>query len=43
MGDNTAKVDKEDLEKKLGMSVVSKENAIAYKYDKEDLLINNKK
>lgn len=42
MGGNTAKVAKEDLEKKLGRGVISKENTIPYKYDEEDLKIENK-
>ena len=42
MGGNTAKVAKEELEKKLGRGVISKENTIPYKYDEEDLKIENK-
>ena len=32
MGGNVAKVAKEDLEKKLGESVISNENALKYTY-----------
>ena len=32
MGGNTAKVAKDDLEKKLGESVITKENKLNYKY-----------
>ncbi len=43
MGGQTAKVARDDLEKKLGRSVVSKDNALPYKYVEEDLMIENKK
>ena len=32
MGGNTAKVARDDLEKKLNKSVISNENVISYKY-----------
>ena len=32
MGGNTAKVAREDLEKKLGKSVITNENMLNYKY-----------
>lgn len=42
MGGQTAKVARDDLEKKLGRSVVSKDNALPYKYVEEDLMIEKK-
>lgn len=45
MGGNVAKVARNDLEKKLGKTVISKTNALSYEYveDKKMLKTNNKK
>lgn len=45
MGGNVAKVARDDLEKKLGKTVISKKNALSYEYleDKKMLKTNNKK
>lgn len=43
MGGQTAKIARNDLEKKLGETVVSQDNALPYKYIAEDLMIENKK
>ena len=40
MGGNTAKVAKEDLEKKLGKRVITKENSLNYKYKEEQEKLN---
>ncbi len=42
MGGRTAKVARDELEKNLGTSVVSKDNALPYEYVEDDLLIENK-
>jgi len=42
MGGNTAKVARDDLEKKLGKSVLSNENVLNYQYKNEEKLIENK-
>ena len=42
MGGHASKVARDDLEKNLGHSVVSKDNALAYQYVEEDLMIENK-
>jgi len=42
MGGHAAKVARDDIEKNLGRSVVSKDNALSYKYVEEDLMIENK-
>lgn len=42
MGGHTSKVARDDIEKNLGHSVVSKDNALSYKYVEEDLVIENK-
>ena len=42
MGGNTAKVARDDLEKKLGKSVLSNENVLDYQYKNEEKLIENK-
>ena len=42
MGGNTAKLAKEDLEKKLGKSVITSNNNLNYKYSKKGLKIENK-
>ena len=42
MGGNTAKVTRDDLEKKLGKSVLSNENVLNYQYKNEEKLIDNK-
>ena len=41
MGGYTAKVARDELEKKLGDTIVSKENVLSYEYIKDDLLIEN--
>ena len=43
MGGHAAKVARDDLEKNLGKSVISKENALDYKYINNKKLIENKK
>ena len=42
MGGHTAKVAREELEKNLGENVVSKDNALSYKYVEEDKMIEDK-
>ena len=42
MGGHAAKVARDDIEKKLGRSVVSKENALLYKYVEDNLMLENK-
>ena len=42
MGGHTAKVAREELEKNLGENVVSKDNALSYKYVEEDIMIEDK-
>ena len=42
MGGRTAKVARDELEKNLGENVVSKDNALSYKYIEEDLMIESK-
>lgn len=42
MGGNTAKIAKEDLEKKLGKSVITSSNNLDYKYSKDNIKIENK-
>ena len=42
MGGHASRVARDDIEKNLGHSVVSKDNALAYKYIEEDLMIENK-
>lgn len=42
MGGHTSKVARDDIEKNLGHSVVSKDNALSYKYVEEALVIENK-
>ena len=42
MGGHASKVARDDLEKNLGHSVVSKDNALSYKYIEDDLVIENK-
>ena len=42
MGGHASKVARDDLEKNLGHSVVSKDNALSYKYIEDDLMIENK-
>ena len=42
MGGRTAKVARDELEKNLGENVVSKDNALSYKYVEDDLMIENK-
>lgn len=42
MGGYTVKVAKEELEKNLGESVVSKNNSLSYEYIEEDFMIENK-
>ena len=42
MGGHASKVARDDLEKNLGHSVVSKDNTLSYKYIEDDLMIENK-
>ena len=42
MGGHASKVARDDLEKNLGISVVSKNNSLSYQYVEEDLMIENK-
>ncbi|MGM9874680.1 MAG: BRO family protein [Bacilli bacterium] len=42
MGGHAAKVARDDIEKNLGETVVSKDNALSYKYVEDDLMIENK-
>lgn len=42
LGGRTAKVARNELEKNLGENVVSKDNALSYKYVEDDLMIENK-
>ena len=42
MGGRTAKVARDELEKNLGETVVSKDNALSYKYIEDDLMIEKK-
>ena len=42
IGGHASRVARDDIEKNLGHSVVSKDNALAYKYIEEDLMIENK-
>ncbi|MBQ4634430.1 MAG: phage antirepressor protein [Bacilli bacterium] len=42
MGGHASRVARDDIEKNLGRSVVSKDNALSYKYIEEDLMIENK-
>lgn len=41
-GGPAAKVARDDIEKNLGHSVVSKDSALAYKYVEDDLMIEKK-
>jgi len=43
MGGRTAKVARDELEKNLGENVVSKDNALSYKYIEDDLMIETEK
>ena len=43
MGGHAAKVARDDIEKNLGRSVVSKDNALSYKYVEDDSMIETKK
>jgi len=43
IGGHTAKVARDELEKNLGRSIVSRDNALPYEYIEEDLMIENKK
>ena len=42
MGGNVAKVAKDDLEKKLGKTVISKENSLNYQYLNENKIDKKK-
>ena len=42
LGGRTVKVARDELEKNLGENVVSKDNALSYKYIEDDLMIENK-
>ena len=41
MGGNTAKVARDDIEKKLGKTVISKKNSLDYQYLEENTKITN--
>ena len=43
MGGHAAKVAREDIEKSLGESVITKKNALNYKYVYDEKLIEDKK
>ena len=43
MGGHAAKVAREDIEKSLGESVITKKNALNYKYIDDEKLIEDKK
>ena len=43
MGGHAAKVARDDIEKNLGETVISKDNALPYEYIDENLIIENKK
>ena len=43
MGGEVAKVARNDIEKKLGKSVISDENSLGYRYSKENTLIGDSK
>lgn len=43
LGGHAAKVARADLEKNLGETIVSKENALPYKYVEDDLMIEDSK
>jgi len=43
MGGHVSKVARDDIEKNLGQSIVSKDNKLQYKYIEEDLMIETKK
>ena len=42
MGGHAAKVARDDIEKNLGETVVSKDNSLSYKYIEDDLMIESK-
>ena len=42
MGGHAAKVARDDIEKNLGESVISKDNALLYKYLDENIMLENK-
>ena len=42
MGGHAAKVARDDIERNLGETVVSKDNALLYKYVEDDLMIESK-
>ena len=42
MGGHASRVARDDIEKNLGRSVISQDNALSYKYIEEDLIIENK-
>ena len=42
MGGHASKVAREDIEKNLGETIISKSNTLPYKYIKDDLVIENK-
>lgn len=41
MGGHAAKVARDDIEKNLGETIISKDNALPYKYVEEDLMLEN--
>ena len=43
MGGHAAKVSRDDLEKNLGKSVISKKNSLNYKYIEDKKIIEDKK
>ena len=42
MGGHASKVAREDIEKNLGETIISKSNTLPYKYIKDDLVIEDK-
>ena len=42
MGGHAAKVARDDIEKNLGESVISKDNELLYKYLDENIMLENK-
>lgn len=42
MGGHAAKVARDDIEKNLGASIVSKDNMLPYEYVEDNLMIGNK-
>ena len=42
MGGHAAKVARDDIEKNLGENVITKDNALPYKYVEKDLMLERK-